>query len=43
VTQGEIREAFAPGWRVEAIEPPEIHVMVRAAPARAWFAAMART
>jgi ubiquinone/menaquinone biosynthesis C-methylase UbiE len=43
VTQGEIREAFAHGWSVEAIEPTEIHVTVRAEPARSWFAAIART
>ena len=42
VTQGEIREAFAHGWSVEAIEPTEIHVTVRAEPARSWFAAIAR-
>lgn len=43
VTQGEICEAFAHGWSVEAIEPTEIHVTVRAEPARSWFVAIART
>ncbi len=43
VTQGEIREAFAPGWRVDAIEPTELHVTIRAEPVRSWFAALART
>ena len=43
VTQSEIRDAFEHGWSVEAIEPTEIHVTVRAEPARSWFAAIART
>jgi SAM-dependent methyltransferase len=43
VTQGEIREAFADGWQVEAIEPAEIRVTLRDEPVRAWFASIART
>ena len=43
VTQGEIRAAFAHGWRVEAIEPADIRVTIRAEPARSWFATLART
>jgi len=43
VTRGEIHEAFAQGWRVEAVEPAEIHVTVRAAPVRSWFSSIART
>ena len=43
VTQDEIREAFADGWQIEAIEPTDINVTVRAEPARSWFASIART
>jgi ubiquinone/menaquinone biosynthesis C-methylase UbiE len=43
VTQDEIREAFADGWHVEAIEPTGLNVTVRAEPARSWFASIART
>ena len=43
VTQGEIRAAFEHGWHVEAIEPADIRVTVRAEPARSWFASVVRT
>jgi SAM-dependent methyltransferase len=43
VTQAEIRDAFADGWRVEAIEPADIMVTLRAEPVRSWLAAIART
>jgi SAM-dependent methyltransferase len=43
VTQTEIREAFADGWHVEAIEPTDLHVTIRAEPARSWFASISRT
>lgn len=43
VTRGEIHEAFEQGWRVESIEPTEIHVTVRADPVRSWLASLART
>jgi SAM-dependent methyltransferase len=43
VTQAEIREAFARGWHVESIEPTELHVTIRAEPARSWFASITRT
>jgi ubiquinone/menaquinone biosynthesis C-methylase UbiE len=42
VTQAEIREAFARGWRVETIEPTELHVTIRAEPVRSWFASIRR-
>jgi ubiquinone/menaquinone biosynthesis C-methylase UbiE len=42
VTQAEIRAAFARGWRVESIEPTELHVTIRAEPARSWFASITR-
>jgi hypothetical protein len=42
VTQDEIKQAFADGWHVEAIEPADINVTVRAQPARSWFASIAR-
>jgi SAM-dependent methyltransferase len=43
VTQDEIGEAFADGWHVDAIEPTDLNVTVRAQPARSWFASIART
>ena len=44
VTQGEIREAFENGWRVEAIEPTEIHVDGPCgASVLLWFAAIVKT
>jgi len=42
VTQAEIKDAFADGWRVEAIEPADLKVTLRAEPVRAWFASIAR-
>lgn len=42
VTQAEIREAFARGWKVETIEPTELHVTIRAEAARSWFASIRR-
>lgn len=42
VTQAEIRESFAAGWRVEAIEPSEIQLYGGGA-ARAWLAEIVRT
>ena len=43
VTQDEIREAFADGWQVDAIEPADIKVTVRAEPVRSWLASITRT
>ena len=43
ITQDEIREAFAGGWHVDAIEPTDLNVTVRAEPVRSWFASIART
>ena len=43
VTQAEIREAFARGWEVEAIEPADLHVTIRAEPVRSWFATIRRS
>jgi SAM-dependent methyltransferase len=43
VTQDEIREAFADGWRVEAIEAADIKVTLRPEPVRSWLASIART
>ncbi len=42
VTQAEIRDAFAQGWRVDGIEPAEIDVTLRAEPVRAWLASITR-
>jgi ubiquinone/menaquinone biosynthesis C-methylase UbiE len=43
VTQAEIHEAFAQGWRVERIEPAELHITIRSEPVRSWFASIRRT
>ena len=43
ITQGEIRNAFAEGWRIEAIEPADIQVTLREQPVRSWLASIART
>jgi SAM-dependent methyltransferase len=43
VTQDEIRDAFADGWHVDAIEPTDLNVTIRAEPVRSWFASIAHT
>jgi SAM-dependent methyltransferase len=43
ITQDEIREAFADGWRVDAIEPTDLNVTIRAEPVRSWFVTVTRT
>ncbi|MGH8978912.1 MAG: class I SAM-dependent methyltransferase [Acidimicrobiia bacterium] len=43
ITEDEIREAFADGWHVDAIEPTDLNVTIRAEPVRSWFACIART
>ena len=42
ITQTEIRDAFADGWRVESIEPADINVTLRSEPVRSWFASIRR-
>jgi SAM-dependent methyltransferase len=42
ITQDEIRDAFAEGWRVESIEPADLDVTIRSEPVRSWFASIAR-
>jgi SAM-dependent methyltransferase len=42
ITKDEIRAAFANGWQVEAVEPTELEVTVRAEPVRSWFASITR-
>jgi cyclopropane fatty-acyl-phospholipid synthase-like methyltransferase len=42
VTQDEIKNAFAAGWRVQAIEPADIQVTLRDQPVRSWLACIAR-
>jgi SAM-dependent methyltransferase len=42
ITQDEIRDAFADGWRVASIEPADINVTLRSEPVRSWFATIAR-
>lgn len=43
ITRDEIREAFVDGWRIDAIEPTDLNVTLRAEPVRSWFASIART
>lgn len=45
VTQAELRESFADGWRVERMEPAILEVRPEWAPgpAHAWLARIART
>jgi SAM-dependent methyltransferase len=43
ITRDEIREAFADGWHVDAIEPSDLNVTLRTEPVRSWFASIART
>ena len=43
ITQDEIREAFADGWHVDAIEPTDLNVTLRAEPVRSWLASLTRT
>jgi 2-polyprenyl-3-methyl-5-hydroxy-6-metoxy-1,4-benzoquinol methylase len=43
ITQDEIRAAFDDGWHVDAIEPSELDVTIRAEPVRSWFSSIART
>ena len=42
ITQDEIRDAFADGWRVASIEPADINITLRSEPVRSWFATIAR-
>jgi len=42
ITQVEIRDAFADGWQVQAIEPADINVTLRAEPVRSWLASITR-
>lgn len=42
ITQDQIRSAFSSGWRVDAIEPADIHVTLRSEPVRSWFASITR-
>lgn len=42
ITKAEIRDAFTDGWKVEAVEPAEIHITVRPNPARSWLASIVR-
>ena len=43
ITQAEIRDAFAQGWRVDSIEAAELDVTVRSEPVRSWLATITRT
>jgi 2-polyprenyl-3-methyl-5-hydroxy-6-metoxy-1,4-benzoquinol methylase len=43
ITQDELRAAFDDSWHVDAIEPTDLNVTIRAEPVRSWFASIART
>jgi SAM-dependent methyltransferase len=43
ITQDEIRDAFAQGWRVDSIEAAELDVTVRSEPVHSWLATITRT
>jgi hypothetical protein len=43
VTQAEIRDAFAQGWRVDSIDRADLEVTVRAEPVPSWLATITRT
>jgi SAM-dependent methyltransferase len=42
ITQDEIRQSFATGWRVDSIEPAELDLTAEPFHARAWLAALTR-
>ncbi len=42
ITQAEIRDTFADGWRVESIEPAALDVTIRSEPVQSWFAIIRR-
>ncbi len=42
VTEGEIRDAFAEGWRVESVEPAVFELTTRPDGAQAWSAVIRR-
>jgi cyclopropane fatty-acyl-phospholipid synthase-like methyltransferase len=43
ITEAELRESFADGWRIDSLEPTTIEVTLDPAGAQAWLAAMTRT
>jgi SAM-dependent methyltransferase len=43
ISTAEIEAAFRPGWIVDAIEPAELDVTIRAEPVRAWLATIVRS
>jgi SAM-dependent methyltransferase len=42
VTQDEIGNAFAAGWRIASIEPTELDVTIREEPVQSWLASIVR-
>jgi len=42
ITQAEIHDAFADGWRIASIEPTLLNVTIRPEPVRSWLAAIVR-
>jgi hypothetical protein len=43
VTEQEIRDSFAEGWTIDAIEPARLHVTLDPAGAQAWRASLTRS
>jgi hypothetical protein len=42
ITQDEIGQSFAAGWRVDSVEPAELDLTVPPFHAKAWLAALTR-
>jgi SAM-dependent methyltransferase len=42
ITKAEIRDAFTDMWKVEAVEPAELHITIRPDPVRSWLASVVR-
>ncbi|HEV3363269.1 MAG TPA: class I SAM-dependent methyltransferase [Acidimicrobiia bacterium] len=43
ITEAELRDSFADGWRIDSLEPATIEITLDPAGARAWLVAMTRT
>jgi SAM-dependent methyltransferase len=43
ITEAEIRENFADGWRIDSLEPATIEVVLDPSTVQAWLVAMTRT
>jgi len=43
ITEAELRDSFADGWRIDSLEPATIEITLDPAGAQGWLAAMTRT